>query len=73
MGRRAEYGRALSPRERAVLAGLCRGLSRADLARRLGVAPETVKRQAHAVYRKLGVPDRFAAAALVLDQQEGGD
>jgi DNA-binding CsgD family transcriptional regulator len=65
VGRRPQRGRALSPREREVLAWLLRGLSRTDIAQRLRVSPETVKTQQASIYRKLGVAGRFAVAAWV--------
>ena len=69
--RNERAGKALAPREREVLAHLCRGLSVAQIAARQGVAPETVKTQLHWIYRKLGVRGRWAAAALVAPAERG--
>jgi LuxR family maltose regulon positive regulatory protein len=48
-----------------VLSRLAQGLSREEIARRLGVGPETVKTQLRSIYRKLGVHRRGDAAARV--------
>jgi trans-aconitate 2-methyltransferase len=56
---------ALTPRQReiAVLAG--EGLTNAEIAERLGVAPATVKKHLEHVYATVGVPNRAALARLV--------
>lgn len=63
MGRPARYGAPLSAGERAVVADVCLGLSRAQIAARRGVTPETVKAQLGTVYRKLNLSGRHAVAA----------
>ena len=71
MGRRARYGAPLSAGERAVVADVCLGLSRAQIAARRGVTPETVKTQLRAVYRKLNLPGRHAVAAWAATGADG--
>jgi DNA-binding CsgD family transcriptional regulator len=63
VGRVALYGRALSPREREVVQWLTAGLSRADIAARMGIKEETVKTHLGTIYAKLGVDNRFEVAA----------
>lgn len=55
-------GHALTPRERAVLAHLARGLTNKEIARALDVTYLTVKQYLKHIYRKLGVNNRVAAA-----------
>lgn len=55
----------LSPREAHVLGLLSRGLSTREVAQRLEISPVTVRRHASHAARRLGVPDRDAALALV--------
>ena len=52
----------LSPREREVLALVADGLTDAQIARRLKVAPATVSKRLHRLYQRLGVTNRAAAA-----------
>ena len=49
---------ALSERQRQVARGLERGLSNAELAAELGIAPRTVKAHCDSLRRTLGVPGR---------------
>lgn len=63
MGRPPTYHAPLSAREREVVAHLVRGLSRRQIAARLGTRPETVKTQLERVYQKLGLAGRYAVAA----------
>lgn len=51
----------LTPRERDVLALLAQGNSNKQIARALGLSPETVKDYLNGVYRKLEVRDRLGA------------
>lgn len=55
--------RALTPRQRQVLALYASGLSTRDAATLMGVAPQTVKNHALAAYRTLGVQGRLQAFA----------
>jgi len=56
-------GTPLSAREREVVRWLTAGLSRADIAGRLGVGEETVKTHLAHIYRKLGAANRHEVAA----------
>jgi two-component system nitrate/nitrite response regulator NarL len=53
----------LSAREEDVMRLTARGLSGPEIARRLGIAPSTVKTHLHRVYGKLGVADRATMVA----------
>jgi DNA-binding NarL/FixJ family response regulator len=59
----------LTQREREVLEHLGEGRSTAEIADDLDISPVTVRRHVGEVVRKLGVPDREAAARLL----RGGD
>ena len=54
---------SLSPRERKVLERICQGRSNKEIARELGIAPETVKSHIKNIFVKLAV-DRRAQAVL---------
>jgi DNA-binding CsgD family transcriptional regulator len=54
---------ALTPREREVLKWVARGLTNAQVARELWLAPSTVRKHLENVYAKLGVSTRTAAVA----------
>jgi LuxR family maltose regulon positive regulatory protein len=58
----------LTTRELAVLAELPRQASVSELARALGVSPNTVKTQLRSVYRKLGATSREDAIAIAIDR-----
>ena len=68
-GRRAllsrQHGAELTVREWQVLEALCERLSTKAIAERLSVSPVTVRRHVSEIVRKLGVPDREAAARLI--------
>lgn len=53
---------ALSPREREVLELIATGATNREIAARLHVGPDTVKKHASGLYRKLGVRNRTEAA-----------
>lgn len=57
---------ALSPREAQVLAMVVEGHSNEEIARRLGIACNTVKNHLRNILRKLGVRNRAQAAAYAL-------
>ena len=56
----------LTPREREVLGCVARGLTNAQVARELWLAPSTVRKHLENVYAKLGVNTRTAAVARYL-------
>ena len=53
----------LSPRQRAILSYLCRGMARGEIAAVTGLAPETVKAHLKVLYKKLGVHGAMDAIA----------
>ncbi len=55
--------RRISPREHDVLRVLATGATNAEIARRLGLSPHTVKQHTCSIYRKLGARNRAQAAA----------
>ncbi len=57
----------LTPRERETLALLAQGRSNREIAEALVIAPNTVKRHLKAIFAKLGVHTRAAAAAKAVD------
>jgi LuxR family maltose regulon positive regulatory protein len=67
-GRSLIGGVTLSAREREVLGYLQTGLSSADIAAALFISANTLKTHQRAIYRKLGVGDRRAAARVARDQ-----
>jgi DNA-binding CsgD family transcriptional regulator len=56
--RSKEPGKQLAPRQRATLLYLARGLSRKEIARRLGISPHTVHSYIKALYRRFRVHSR---------------
>jgi DNA-binding CsgD family transcriptional regulator len=62
---------ALTPGENAVARRFASGLSHKEVARALGVSPNTVRAQLTAVYAKLGVHDKAALAQRLVAQAEG--
>jgi DNA-binding NarL/FixJ family response regulator len=63
----ASAPRGLSEREREVLALLSTGATNREIAEVMHVGTETVKKHAHALYRKLGVRNRTEAAQRASD------
>jgi DNA-binding NarL/FixJ family response regulator len=59
---RSEDPTALSPREREILALLSTGATNREIAQHLHLGPDSVKKTATALYRKLGVRNRTEAA-----------
>ena len=53
----------LSPRELSILKLVAQGQSNKEIARNLGIAPETVKTHVKSIFAKLGVQNRAQAAA----------
>jgi DNA-binding CsgD family transcriptional regulator len=60
----------LSPRERDVLALASRGLTNGQIAHQLALSVHGVKFHLGAIFRKLGVENRTAAAALYLSDPD---
>ena len=60
---RAEVERALTTREREVLALLSDDVTLQQIARRLSISPRTVESHASSIYRKLGVRGRLQAVS----------
>lgn len=58
---------ALSPREHHILRLLADGQSNKEIARGLGIAPETVKTHVSKIFTKLGAQNRAQAAAMVVN------
>lgn len=57
----------LTPREAEVLRWLAQGKSSPEIATILGISPRTVSKHLTRVYQQLGVENRHAAIATVLD------
>jgi len=55
----------ISPREHEVLCVLATGATNAEIARRLGLSPHTVKQHTCSIYRKLGARNRAQAAMRI--------
>jgi PAS domain S-box-containing protein len=64
---------ALTPREREVLAQICRGLDDKSIARTLNVSSNTVRNHVARIYAKIGVNRRTAAAAWARARGFDGD
>lgn len=58
----------LTPREREVGRWLCEGKTNEEIAIILGIRPGTVKRHVENVYAKLNVPNRTAAARMLMQR-----
>jgi DNA-binding NarL/FixJ family response regulator len=59
----------LTERERSILGAVMRGLSNKAISRELWVTEQTVKFHLSNIYRKLGVPNRTAAARFAHDHR----
>ncbi|MDT0165757.1 response regulator transcription factor [Actinotalea sp. AC32] len=70
--RRRAPGSGLTPREQEILGLMGEGLTTDEIARRLFVAPVTVRTHISALLRKLRVPDREAAVRLVRERGSDG-
>ena len=62
---------SLSPREKEVLSLLSEGKSNADIAKALHIETGTVKNHVHSILKKLGVSNRYQAAKMVTQAEEG--
>lgn len=63
---------SLSRRETDMLAALARGMTNREMARELGISPNTVKFHLSNLYDKLSVKSRAQAIAFFYSQQPGG-
>jgi DNA-binding NarL/FixJ family response regulator len=63
--------RALTTREKQILALLIRGLTNAQIADKLFLAESTVKSHLSSAFSKLGVSSRYEAATVILDPERG--
>ena len=63
---------SLTDREGDVLDLLVQGLTNNQIAERLVISPNTVKRHLKAIFAKLGVSTRAAAVAKALGEGEAG-
>lgn len=62
----------LTGRQREIVACAARGLSNKQIARRLGISPETVKTHLHHVFERHGVHGRMALLAVHAADGDGG-
>ena len=65
---RSKRSRALTPREHEIVDLLIAGLSNKEIAQRLNLVEGTVKVHLHEIYQKVGVKNRTALAALLLQR-----
>lgn len=63
---------ALTPRQRGIADGLLEGLDDAELARRFGISPHTVRRHVEEILRRLGAADRKEAMAELRRRRREG-
>ena len=63
---------SLTERQREIVAWAARGLSNKQIARQLGISPETVKTHLHHVFEREGVHGRVALLAAHADEVSGG-
>ena len=68
--RAAFGGRALSARERQILAMVIMGLTNGEISQRLHLAESTVKSHLASTFEKLGVRSRAEAAELVTEPEQ---
>jgi DNA-binding NarL/FixJ family response regulator len=60
--------RPLTEREKRILRLVCDGLTNAEIATRLGLAPDTVKAELKRIFRKIEVRNRTQAAMHLVRQ-----
>ncbi len=65
---RSKRSRALTPREHEIVDLVIAGLSNKEIAQRLNLVEGTVKVYLHEIYQKVGVKNRTALAALLLQR-----
>jgi len=70
--RRGLMVRALTTREKQILALVTTGLTNAQIAGKLFLAESTVKSHLSSAFGKLGVSSRYEAATVILDPERGG-
>lgn len=58
---------SLSPREHDILVHITHGLSNKEIARLLGISPQTVKNHMTSILRKLALDDRTQAAVFAIE------
>jgi len=58
----------ISPREQAILASLCRGLSNKEIAREVGLSPNTVRNQLQRLQERFHARNRVQLALLARDE-----
>ena len=58
----------VSPREREILASLCHGLSNKEIAREVGISPNTVRNQLQRLQERFNARNRVQLALLARDQ-----
>ena len=56
----------LTPRQLEILSSITRGLTNSDIARELGIAPDSVKEHINAIFLKIGAANRTEAATIAL-------
>jgi len=66
-GRTEAAATGISPRERAVLTSLCRGLSNKEIAREVGLSPNTVRNQLQRLQERFNARNRVQLALLARD------
>jgi DNA-binding CsgD family transcriptional regulator len=63
----------LTPRERAVLEGIARGLDNSEIAASLGLSEKTVRNHITRIFDKMGVAHRYQAIVLARDAGLGAN
>ena len=56
----------LTARQSEILASITRGLTNADIAKQLGIVPDSVKEHVNAIFAKIGAANRSEAVAIAL-------
>ena len=56
----------LTARQSEILASITRGLTNADIAKQLGIVPDSVKEHVNAIFAKIGAANRTEAVAIAL-------